>query len=438
MKKILLSLTTLLFLFTTSVYSIEISVPSTTALAIKDLMGNPTKDKIEIKETDSIRVEQIVVPENERWMVDRVLEQNPELKEGDISRVEYSFGVYYGQISRKTRVADGIGILGVRVDDTINVVPVDNEVSTYYGIETTFEDGKLGKKSEQTILTVSDGKALEAKKNIADQIKFQNQAFNNGFKLKADLEQLLSNDLQNTMASMEDDMRAIYPTLKDPGNFIDERTKELFLFDDIDYNLYKVQSTVDAILEGKNNNFEEIEYYIRNANYLLGIQISNLTKLKELLPTETEKDNPGSKKINLGDIIRDAALSSHIGRLVDLKSKTNKAYELLNQPEIKALLTVRQFNFDLMENLNTLGSTKNFLDKEKDFKEVRIVDGFNMRKNTIGTSIEAKSNNGKWYLVEYVLNDDNTFTLQLTDEGKKNYEKDKKDSSGSGEEMGGS
>tara|TARA_B110000483_G_C17859562_1_gene413629 strand:+ start:235 stop:525 length:291 start_codon:yes stop_codon:yes gene_type:complete len=96
MKKILLSLTTLLFLFTTSVYSIEISVPSTTALAIKDLMGNPTKDKIEIKETDSIRVEQIVVPENERWMVDRVLEQNPELKEGDISRVEYSFGVYYG------------------------------------------------------------------------------------------------------------------------------------------------------------------------------------------------------------------------------------------------------------------------------------------------------------------------------------------------------
>ena len=246
------------------------------------------------------------------------------------------------------------------------------------------------------------------------------------------------------MASMEDDMRAIYPTLKDPGNFIDERTKELFLFDDIDYNLYKVQSTVDAILEGKNNNFEEIEYYIRNANYLLGIQISNLTKLKELLPTETEKDNPGSKKINLGDIIRDAALSSHIGRLVDLKSKTNKAYELLNQPEIKALLTVRQFNFDLMENLNTLGATKNFLDKEKDFKEVRIVDGFNMRKNTRGTSIEAKSNNGKWYLVEYVLNDDNTFTLQLTDEGKKNYEKDKKDSSGSGgsegsgEEMGGS
>lgn len=154
MKKILLSLTTLLFLFTTSAYSVT--------LTVKDLSGKPGA-KIEIQETDSVRVEQIVVPENEKWMVDRVLKQNSELNEGDISRVEYSFGVYYGQIN-KSNVANGKGILGVRDDDAIDVVPGDNEVNTYYGIETTFKNGKLGKKSQQTILTDSGGKALEAKK----------------------------------------------------------------------------------------------------------------------------------------------------------------------------------------------------------------------------------------------------------------------------------
>ena len=154
MKKILLSLTTLLFLFTTSAYSVT--------LTVKDLSGKPGA-KIEIQETDSVRVEQIVVPENEKWMVDRVLKQNSELNEGDISRVEYSFGVYYGQIN-KSNVANGNGILGVRDDDAIDVVPGDNEVNTYYGIETTFKNGKLGKKSQQTILTDSGGKALEAKK----------------------------------------------------------------------------------------------------------------------------------------------------------------------------------------------------------------------------------------------------------------------------------
>ena len=70
MKKILLSLTTLLFLFTTSAYSVT--------LTVKDLSGKPGA-KIEIQETDSVRVEQIVVPENEKWMVDRVLKQNSEL-----------------------------------------------------------------------------------------------------------------------------------------------------------------------------------------------------------------------------------------------------------------------------------------------------------------------------------------------------------------------
>jgi len=75
MKKILLSLTTLLFLFTTSAYSVT--------LTVKDLSGKPGA-KIEIQETDSVRVEQIVVPENEKWMVDRVLKQNSELNEGDI------------------------------------------------------------------------------------------------------------------------------------------------------------------------------------------------------------------------------------------------------------------------------------------------------------------------------------------------------------------
>lgn len=421
MKKILLSLTTLLFLFTTSAYSVT--------LTVKDLSGKPGA-KIEIQETDSVRVEQIVVPENEKWMVDRVLKQNSELNEGDISRVEYSFGVYYGQIN-KSNVANGKGILGVRDDDAIDVVPGDNEVNTYYGIETTFKNGKLGKKSEQTILTDSGGKALEAKENIADQIKFHNQAFNNGFKIKADLVQLLSNDLVNTITSLSDDIKTILSldfSKLESSDGIYESLLSIEDFHEIKDGFNSVQDYITALAEGEklmdDSSYDRMLYDFESIYFRLERQIYKFTNIKELLSTDTAY--PGSKVINLGDILRDAVLSSHIGRLVDLKSKTIKAYQLLTQPEMIGLLTFQQSNLDLLENINTLGSTKSFLNKDKNFKEVRIVDGYNMRKNTSGTTIEAKGSNGTWYLVEYVLNDNNTFTLQLTDEGKKNYENDKK------------
>ena len=454
MKKILLSLTTLLFLFTTSAYSVP--------LTVKDINGNPKTNadgsevQIELQETENIRVEQIVVPENERWMVERVLEQNPDLKEGDISRVEYSFGVYYGQISRKTpRVADGKGILGIRNDesrDEITGADID------YGIETIFKNGKLGKKSEQTILTNSGGKALEAEENLADEIKFHNQAFNNGFKIKADLVQLLTNDVINAATTLYAD--SVFNYMSETGQSYSDRKiksekfQEVLDFMEIEEDFYYALKTIDELAAGaafrEGDEWRIIESIYRDlsdANYNLSKKISEYTQIRELLPTQAEKDNPGSKKINLGEILRDAALSSQIGRLIDLQSKTSKVMDLLRQPEVIDLITFQQSNLDLLENINTLATTKSFLNKDKNFKEVRIVEGFNLRKNTRGTTIEAKVNNGTYYPVEYVVNDDKTFALQLTDEGKKDYENDKRtgaggatdpsDGSGMNEEGGG-
>ena len=431
MKKILLSLTTLLFLFTNSAYSVP--------LTIKDLNGKPKTNadgsevQIELKETEDIRVEQIVVPENERWMVERVLAQNPDLKEGDISRVEYSFGVYYGQISRKTpRVADGKGILGVRTDesrDEITGADID------YGIESIFKNGKLGKKSEQTILTNSGGKALEAEENLADEIKFHNQAFNNGFKIKADLVQLLTNDVNNAARTLTMDMNSNYMSASDK-KIRDKNFQEFIDIMEIEDDINDALKSLDRLAgedfrEGDEDWYmPRIEDDLWEANYLLGRKIYEYTKIKELLPTQAEKDNPGSKEINLGEILRDAALSSQIGRLIDLQSKVSKAYDLLKQPEVIDLITFQQSNLDLLENINTLATTKDFLNKDKNFKELRIVEGFNLRKNTRGTTIEAKVNNGTYYPVEYVVNDDNTFALQLTDEGKKDYENDKRAGTG--------
>lgn len=454
MKKILLSLTTLLFLFTTSAYSVP--------LTVKDINGNPKTNadgsevQIELKETEDIRVEQIVVPENEKWMVERVLAQNPDLKEGDISRVEYSFGVYYGQISRKTpRVADGKGILGIRTDesrDEITGADID------YGIETIFKNGKLGKKSEQTILTNSGGKALEAEENLADEIKFHNQAFNNGFKIKADLVQLLTNDVINAADTLSADMVSNF--LSAPGQSYsdkkirDKNFQEAMDFMDLEDDFFYAMKTLDRLAAGDFRErdemyiMEDIYYDLRRANYELSKKISEYTQIRELLPTQAEKDNPGSKKINLGEILRDAALSSQIGRLIDLQSKASKVYDLLRQPEVIDLITFQQSNLDILENINTLATTKSFLNKDKNFNELRIVEGFNLRKNTRGTTIEVKVNNGTYYPVEYVINDDKTFALQLTDEGKKDYENDKRagaggatdpsDGSGTSEGWGGS
>jgi len=162
------------------------------------------------------------------------------------------------------------------------------------------------------------------------------------------------------------------------------------------------------------SSYDRMLYDFESIYFRLERQIYKFTNIKELLSTDTAY--PGSKVINLGDILRDAVLSSHIGRLVDLKSKTIKAYQLLTQPEMIGLLTFQQSNLDLLENINTLGSTKSFLNKDKNFKEVRIVDGYNMRKNTSGTTIEAKGSNGTWYLVEYVLNDKIKITFLISNQ----------------------
>ena len=111
-KIILTSLAALTF-FITSAYSITLT--------------GKNGGTVEVKETDSVQVNMIEVPQNEQWMVDRVLFQSPSLTEKDISRVEYSFGVYYGEINKsnvRTVILEGGGhfFRDLYLEDVIDII----------------------------------------------------------------------------------------------------------------------------------------------------------------------------------------------------------------------------------------------------------------------------------------------------------------------------
>tara|TARA_B100001093_G_scaffold6061_1_gene6090 strand:- start:587 stop:1804 length:1218 start_codon:yes stop_codon:yes gene_type:complete len=397
-KIILTSLAALTF-FITSAYSITLT--------------GKNGGTVEVKETDSVQVNMIEVPQNEKWMVDRVLFQSPSLTEKDISRVEYSFGVYYGEIN-KSGVAQGEGILGLK----------DENNKTQVGIESLFKNGKLDK-IEQTI--VSDGKISG---DMIDLIVGKNRAFNNGFQLKGNLPKLLDQqfvDLANELNEDLEDQLFNSPEWKPSKNKAQEYlNKEWVAMDLIYADLIEAQKIFNTMKE------ELTITKLKSVNAYLTSAITTFQNLN--LQYEMIFPPKDLSKMSIVSIFRDSMIRGRMSHLeeyvLELKQK-KEIFDEKNLPILRALL----FNTVIADDAQMNIAAEEFLNREENFNDIRLLESFNMRKNIAEKSIEAKADNGKWYDLEYVYIDQ-TITLQLSEEGKKSYEKDSKNEPKGGESGG--
>ena len=171
MNKIFFKISIILFLLTSGAYSTT-------------LVGSDGQT-FEVNQRDAVALGLLgEIPEGEQYMVDRALQQNPNLTRNDISRVEFEAGTYYGQINSRG-VPNGYGILGV--GDA--------------AMETNFKNGKISRGAEPTIVS-STGEVVTG----TDAVDFQNRAFNSGF----DVSVVMSNVLENLdMNYVVDELEAV-------------------------------------------------------------------------------------------------------------------------------------------------------------------------------------------------------------------------------------
>ena len=357
-------------------------------------------------ETNVVGVSNSDVPANEKWMLDRVLAENPDLKLADLYRVEFVAGTYYGQVN-SSGVPNGHGILGT----------VDGEGSISKGIESNFKNGKIGKNEEPTIVS-STGETQTG----AVAVEFQNRAFNNGFDVRVGLSNTLLDVLtspeyiSNTLETLEDlnkiyaysyyrvaqglqDLKDLYQVENIDLKLISNQIKELkkYISEQITYDERYVENT-DKMIEEQEKKLEELGAIFSQQPRTMGdiftfmfTDLFGWNEQKEELHWTKER-----VEYEKEDLIK----------MKDLQLRTNDLLDfgfLLNEPTDN--------DDELVSILLGIGQTDLKLD------DIRFNVNINLRKDTTGGAIEGKIN-GKWY--EMVVEVDGTqIKLSLTKKGKR-------------------
>lgn len=406
-------------------------------------------------ENKVVKVSNFDVPANEKWMVDRVLAENPDLKAADLSRVEFVAGTYYGQVN-SSGVPNGHGILGT----------VDEEDSAGKGIESNFNNGKIGKNEEPTIVS-STGETQTG----AAAIEFQNRAFNNGFDVRIGLQSTLSDILSNP-----DYLSNTLENLGDPF-VMTYRTGKKFRLDLSELqNLYKAENIDKKLISEKISNL-----LADIANNISGIErkLENEEKRKDFYEQQLKAMEEDRERLGLVFQHRPQTfaemllLASHpyylpfmnreyedeeyftqyrIDLAIDEMEYLNTDLSKVKDYELKLNSIL---NFGFLQNPPTDNDEKlvaillGVAQTDLDLDDIRFNMNVNLRKDTTAGAIEGMIN-GKWYEIETATVMGMTGTnieLQLTQKGKRDFDRDTKverkdggsgGSEGSGGGMGGS
>lgn len=371
-------------------------------------------------ETNVVGVSNSDVPANEKWMLDRVLAENPDLKLADLYRVEFVAGTYYGQVN-SSGVPNGHGILGT----------VDGEGSISKGIESNFKNGKIGKNEEPTIVS-STGETQTG----AVAVEFQNRAFNNGFDVRVGL----SSTLLDVLTSPEYISNTL-ETLGDVKETLDDGDNKNYTYFGFGTGISSIQKKLQALqdlyqvenvdLKLISNQIKELKKYISeqirwDEGYVGDLEkdIEYQVKILEELGTVFIKQPQSvgdifafmfgatnGKYRNTEDDLRwemksVAIKKDNLIKMKDIQLRTNDLLDfgfLLNEPTDN--------DHELVSILLSIGQTDLKLD------DIRFNVNINLRKDTTGGAIEGKIN-GKWY--EMVVEVDGTqIKLNLTKKGKR-------------------
>ena len=371
-------------------------------------------------ENKQVSVSIFDVPANEQWMVDRVLSENPDLKAADLSRVEFEAGTYYGQVN-SSGVPNGHGILG----------SADEVDSAGKGIESNFINGKIGKNEEPTIVS-STGETQTG----TTAIEFQNRVFNNGFDVRVGLQStlidILSKDKVDELQQMKNSIdRRYHPEI--------EELQNLYMAENIDNELILEKTNALSQKISYNTFDPREEEYIREYEYIE----NELREAKRALRN--------SDSFTLGDMILHALIFATSGA-TEIKEEIENLERKLKDAEAKLreyrmqLFAKRDmvFNFIYVLNFGFLQNPPTDNDEklaaillgvaETDLylDDIRFNINVNLRKDTTTGAIEGMIK-GKWYEIEIVTVTGMSGTnieLQLTQKGKRDFDRDKKGEKG--------
>ena len=388
-------------------------------------------------ENKQVSVSNFDVPANEQWMVDRVLSENPDLKAADLTRVEFEAGTYYGQVN-SSGVPNGHGILG----------SADEEDSVGKGIESNFKNGKIDENEEPTIVS-STGETQTG----AAAVEFQNLAFNNGFDVRVGLQSTLL-DVFSNRDYIFDDLGELKSTIS--NSKYRNKLKEL-------QDLYLAGNYEELI----SKKIEELVKEISN-DISWAVEFEESEKNRRDFLIQRIHEMKGTQKIfngsstSLGDIFIRLMIGSYSDDALDeeiedleiylkrIESELNEVRRELLELKDLELKFNNLLNFGFLQNPPTdndeklaailLGVAKTDLKLD----DIRFNINVNLRKDTTGGAIEGMIN-GKWYEIETVTvigMSGTNIELQLTQKGKRDFDRDKKgekgtDGSSEGEGEGG-
>ena len=376
-------------------------------------------------ENKIVSVSNFDVPVNEQWMVDRVLSENPDLKAADLSRVEFEAGTYYGQVN-SSGVPNGHGILG----------SADQEDSAGKGIESNFKNGKIGKNEEPTIVS-STGETQTG----AAAVEFQNRAFNNGFDVRVGLQSTLLDVLSKDHLDKLQEMK----NLRDyeyGGYYREiEELQNLYKEENIDKELISkmTKALSEKISDDILGSSKRVEMYERDVESIK----NELKGLNYKLRSE--------ESFNLADIFLNALLgNNYLGTEVkeDIEYYERQLKEANDRlSEFRRELYQKQDMVFRLDNILSLGFLQNpptdndeklaaillgIAETDLDLEDIRFNINVNLRKDTTAGAIEGMIN-GKWYEIETVTVTGMSGTnieLQLTQKGKRDFDRDKKGEKG--------
>ena len=359
-------------------------------------------------ETNVVGVSNSDVPANEKWMLDRVLAENPDLKLADLYRVEFVAGTYYGQVN-SSGVPNGHGILGT----------VDEEGSISKGIESNFKNGKIGKNEEPTIVS-STGETQTG----AVAVEFQNRAFNNGFDVRVGLSNTLLDVLtspdyiSNTLETLEDLNKINAYSYRVTQGLQD--LKDLYQVENIDLKL--ISNQIKELKKYISEQITHSERYVEYADKRIEEQEKKLEELGTIFSQQprtmgeifafmfTDLFNLGGDDELRWDRERVDYEKDDLIKMKDFQLRANDLLDfgfLLNEPTDN--------DDELVSILLGIGQTDLKLD------DIRFNVNINLRKDTTGGAIEGKIN-GKWYEIETVMVvgiDGTQIKLSLTKKGKR-------------------
>ena len=384
MNKIFSKIIIFLFLLTSSAYS--------TTLVDSD------GQSFEVNQQDVVPLSHLgEIPEGEQYMVDRALQQNPNLSRDDISRIEFEAGTYYGQINSRG-VPNGYGILGV--GDA--------------AMETNFKNGKISRGAEPTIVSSTGEVVTET-----DAVDFQNRAFNNGF----DVSVVMSNVLENL------DMNYVVDEFVAVSRVIVRNNWE----SDIGVHVDILRDLLT--MEGERN--EEQQAALENALRRIHNRI-----YETMASIEAE--------INFHQMFfRDWTL---VEMLVLYSSNSDTVVRIRDLQEDLARLENSLFTHDILWQIGafTNGNTVSYVDAIHalgqiyyqqpedglpELTDIRIYSNVNLRRNTVGDTVIEGEFNGQFYEMEF---NGSPSRLTLSEQGRREFNRDQSgDKGGEGGESGG-